>query len=107
MMIAAVDGDEGAAIEVVEDIVPDFAAAAAAADIGGFAIHIDHLIFGHADAGRTGAFLLVVGGGFAVLLRAGGFTGGSSGPGAAVGFRGAGGQECGGEGEEEGGFHGW
>ena len=102
----AVIGDEGAAIEVIENVGPCLPAAATTTDIGGLTIHIDHLVLGHADAWRTGAFLLIAGGGFVVLLRAGGFAGGGSGPGAAVGFSGAGGEECGGEGEKEGGFHG-
>ena len=98
-------GNEGAPIEVIEDVAPHFATTAAAADAGRFAVHIDDLILGHADARRAGAFLLVAGGGFVVALRAGGFIAGP-GPGAAVGFSGACREEGGGEDEKEDGFHG-
>lgn len=101
----AVVGDEGAAVEVIEHVEPRFATAAAAADVGGLAIHVDDLVLGHADAGRAGAFLLIARGRFPMPLRARRFTAGS-GLSAAVGFGSTCSEESGGEGEKEGGFHG-
>ena len=75
-MDVAIEWDEVTAVKVVEDIAPGFTAAAAAADVGGFAVGIDHLAFGHADARRTGAFLGVFRTFLAILLGAGGFGGG-------------------------------